>query len=65
MNIQVSEDTSLVVVWKRGRVQDETPVIEVNEYNLDYDVNFIFSKPSTFWMKNNQFEFKACDFFIY
>jgi hypothetical protein len=54
-----------VVVWKRGRLQDETPSIEVNEYNVDYEVNATFSKPSKFWMKNSLFELKACDFFIY
>jgi hypothetical protein len=52
-------------VWKRGRVQDETPLIDVNEYNVDYDVNATFVKPSSFWIKNSQYELKTCDFFLY
>jgi hypothetical protein len=53
LGIQVDKDMGIIVVWKRGRLQDETQIVEVNEFNVDYDINATFSKPSKFWMKNS------------
>ena len=62
---QVEEDCQLQLMWKRGPQEDKSEQYEINSIQEDTDVDFLFSRVSSFYMSGKKYERKTCEFHIY
>lgn len=54
------------MVWRRGKLDDESPKYDINFLDHEADCDFTFSKCSWFYQKSSgkNYEPKFCDFII-
>jgi len=61
----INEDTTFLIVWKRGPEKQNSSKVELNEFEVDADLEDVMSKVSSFYSKDHvTYEKKMCNFCI-
>ena len=64
IGVEVEEDCTCKIIWKRGPQSDQTDQYELNQYEPDVEADYVFTRISNFYSKDGgkTYDKKNCDF---